>query len=93
MGSSDPAPAAAAEGGHDNCDELLDQLEHLLHGELDAARQAALRAHLDACPPCFEQVDFQAQLKRLIAARCAEQPPSALAERILTMLRDATPTS
>ncbi len=78
--------------GHGNCEELLNELEHLLHGELDAPRQAALHAHLDDCPPCFEQADFQAQLKRLIADRCTEQPPSALADRISSMLRDDAPT-
>ncbi len=77
--------------GHGNCEELLDELEHLLHGELDAARQAELHAHLDDCPPCFEQADFQAQLKRLIADRCTEQLPSALADRISSMLRDDAP--
>jgi len=84
----------ACSDGHDpgDCDELLDQLEHLLHGELDATRQAELHAHLDDCPPCFEQADFQAQLKRLIADRCTEQPPSALADRISSMLRDDAAT-
>lgn len=83
----------ACSDGHDpgDCDELLAQLEHLLHGELDASRQAELQAHLGDCPPCFEQADFQAQLKRLIAARCTEAPPSALAERISSMLSDDAP--
>lgn len=86
-----PGQAVGGEGhdGPGDCDELLDQLEDLLHGELDATRKAQLHAHLDGCPPCFERADFQAQLKALIASRCAEHPPSSLVDRVQAMLHDA----
>ena len=76
----------------DDCDKLLHELDHLLHGELPADRSAQLRAHLDECPPCLESADFQAQLKAIIAKRCTEQVPDGFRERILGFLRDNQPS-
>jgi anti-sigma factor (TIGR02949 family) len=76
----------------DECDNLLSELDHLLHGELPADRSAALRAHLDDCPPCFESADFQAQLKALVAKRCGEQVPDGFRQRILGFLQDNQPS-
>jgi anti-sigma factor (TIGR02949 family) len=76
----------------DECDNLLEDIDHLLHGELPADRTAALHAHLDECPPCFESADFQAQLKGLIARRCGEQVPEGFEERLLGFLRDEQPS-
>ena len=70
-----------------DCDDLLHELDHLLHGELPADRAAALRHHLDDCPPCFESADFQAQFKALIAKRCTEQVPDGLKQRIADLLK------
>ena len=71
-----------------DCDDLLHELGHLLHGELPADRAAALKHHLDDCPPCFESADFQAQLKALVAKRCCEDVPEGLKDRILGFLQD-----
>jgi anti-sigma factor (TIGR02949 family) len=71
----------------EDCDRLLHELDHLLHGELPADRTAALQSHLDDCPPCFESADFQAQLKALVAKRCTEEVPDGLRERILGFLQ------
>lgn len=76
----------------DECDRLLEQLDHYLHGELDPRQQAALQAHLDDCPPCLEGADFQAQLKALIAKKCGEEVPDGLRERVLGFLREAEPS-
>lgn len=70
-----------------DCDDLLHELDHLLHGELPADRAAALRHHLDDCPPCFESADFQAQLKAIVAKRCTEQVPDGLQQRIADLLK------
>jgi anti-sigma factor (TIGR02949 family) len=76
----------------DECDRLLHELDHLLHGELPADRTAALHAHLEDCPPCFESADFQAQLKALVAKRCGEQVPDGLRERVISFLQDNQPS-
>lgn len=72
----------------DDCENLLQELDHLLHGELPSDRASALRSHLDDCPPCFESADFQAQLKALVAKRCGEPLPAGLRERVLSFLQD-----
>ncbi len=74
-------------GGHE-CDDLLQELGHLLHGDLPEERRASLRRHLDDCPPCFESADFQAQLRQLIARRCCEQVPDALAAKVRRLLSE-----
>ena len=76
----------------DECDKLLDDLDHYLHGELPADQSAALHAHLEDCPPCFESADFQAQLKAIVAKKCGEQVPEGLRERVLGFLQDQQPS-
>lgn len=77
---------------NDDCDRLLEQLDHYLHGELDTGAEHALQAHLEECPPCLEGADFQAQLKALIAKRCGESLPDGLQDRVLGFLRTADPS-
>jgi anti-sigma factor (TIGR02949 family) len=74
--------------GHE-CDDLLHELGHLLHGDLPDDRRAQLRQHLDDCPPCLETADFQAQLRQLIVKRCGEQVPQDLAAKVLRLLDEA----
>jgi len=76
----------------DECDRLLLELDHWLHGELPNDRSTALRDHLEQCPPCFESADFQAQLKALVAKRCGEEVPDGLRQRVLGFLQDNQPS-
>lgn len=69
------------------CDDLLEELADFLHGEVTPEKHAALQAHLEDCPPCFETADFQAQLRQLVAKRCCEEVPHALKEKVVAMLR------
>jgi anti-sigma factor (TIGR02949 family) len=70
-----------------DCDDLLHELNDLLHGDLDAERKAKLHAHLEECPPCLETADFQAQLRQIVAKRCCESVPESLQARIASMLQ------
>jgi len=78
--------------GHD-CDRLLEELDDLLHGEVTPERKAALDAHLQSCPPCFERADFQAQLRHLVAGRCTESVPEALRLKVRSVLEIELRTS
>ena len=71
-----------------DCDDLLQELEHYLHGELTPDRQVKLQGHLEDCPPCLETADFQVQLRKLVAKRCTEQVPETLRLRIEVLLAD-----
>ena len=70
------------------CDDLLHELEHYLHGELTPDKRAEVEAHLHDCPPCLETADFQDQLRKLVAKRCFEQVPDELRTRIASLLAD-----
>lgn len=76
----------------DDCNDLLREIADFLHGELPADRAAALRSHLDGCPPCFESADFQAQLKAVVASRCIEHVPDEFKQRLVGFLRDSQPS-
>jgi mycothiol system anti-sigma-R factor len=47
-----------------------------------------IQRHLDECPPCYEQFDFEAELRIVIARKCAERVPDALKERIAQALEN-----
>ena len=67
--------------GHE-CDDALHTIYHYLDGELTDERRAQIQAHLEACPPCFEGYDFEAELRLVIAKKCIEQVPESLRARI-----------
>ncbi|MEO7555290.1 MAG: mycothiol system anti-sigma-R factor [Acidimicrobiales bacterium] len=67
--------------GHE-CDEALHTIYEYLDGELTDERRAQIQAHLDACPPCFEGYDFEAELRTVIAKKCIEQVPDSLRARV-----------
>jgi len=67
--------------GHE-CDEALHTIYEYLDGELTDDRRAQIQAHLDACPPCFEGYDFEAELRTVIAKKCVEQVPDSLRQRV-----------
>ena len=70
-----------------NCDDALHELYGFLDGELTSDRKAAITAHLDGCPPCFEAFDFEAELRLVIARKCQESVPDALKARIAAAIR------
>jgi len=69
------------EGGAD-CDEAVHRLYHFLDGELTPEKRAQIQAHLDACAPCIEAYEFEAELRQAIARGCREPIPEGLLERI-----------
>lgn len=70
---------------HD-CSEAIDRLYAYLDGELDAPRVAEVRAHLEHCSPCLEAFDFEAELRKVVVSRCAEEVPAEVHLRILAAL-------
>jgi mycothiol system anti-sigma-R factor len=64
------------------CEEALEELYHLLDGELTEDVRARIVEHLDACAPCAEPYDFYAELRRLVQQRCRDQAPPSLLTRV-----------
>jgi mycothiol system anti-sigma-R factor len=66
-----------------DCKRTLEELEQYLDGELADNESAHVLAHLDECIECYHAFDFQAELKQIIAAKCASEAlPPGLLERI-----------
>jgi len=70
-----------------SCEEVLAEIEHFLHGELDQGEAVRLADHLDTCPPCFERAEFQRRLKEIVRAKCRSEAPQPLLWRIKMALR------
>lgn len=71
----------------EGCDDSLRELQRFLDGELDDHACAEVLAHLDECIECYHAYDFQAELRQVIAAKCAADPvPAGLLDRLVTAL-------
>ena len=67
---------------HVDCNEAVHRLYHFLDGELTSDSRVEIQQHLDACLPCLEAFDFEAELRIVIAKKCYEQAPDSLRDRI-----------
>jgi anti-sigma factor RsiW len=73
----------------------IDTLDDYLRGELDAARDAAVHAHLDACDACRASYEDAASVRDwLRAAAAAEERefPSMIKARVWETVRAAAPS-
>ena len=78
-----------------DCNDSLEQLYTFLDGELTEERRAVIHHHLEACSPCLEHFDFEAELRTVIARRCHEEVPESLRRKVAESLglpEDSTPT-
>lgn len=70
-----------------DCDEAVHRLYHFLDGELTDARRVEIQQHLDACLPCLEAFDFEAELRLMVASKCRDHVPDGLRERIAQVIQ------
>ena len=70
-----------------SCDEVLAEIEHYLHGELDPDRAAVLGDHLGECGTCLDHSEFQRRLKEIVRAKCRLETPSHLLFRVRETIR------
>ena len=78
-----------AQGQQPDCDDAVHRLYHFLDGELTPDKRVEIQRHLDACLPCLEAFDFEAELRVVIATKCRDQVPDALRERIASAIHHA----
>jgi anti-sigma factor (TIGR02949 family) len=70
-----------------DCQQALDHLYEYLDGELTPLAEAAIKAHLAVCAPCFALFGFEQAYLRFLEARTrAQGAPPALRRRILDQL-------
>jgi mycothiol system anti-sigma-R factor len=79
----DPSGLASSE----DCAESLKELYSFLDGELTVERRGHIAHHLDDCLQCYEAFDFEAELRIVISARCKEEVPEDLRDRVADALR------
>ena len=65
-----------------NCDDAVHQLYHYLDGELTEERRLQITEHLNFCAPCGGAVEFEAELRLVIANHCKDHVPESLRQRI-----------
>ena len=71
---------------HMNCEEMAARLFQYVDRELDAAEQAAVRAHLDRCGPCTRFFRFEENVLIFLGERLGHtRAPDALRDRISAM--------
>ena len=70
-----------------SCEEVLIEVEHYLHGELDSTRAAHLAEHLAECGSCLDRAEFTRTLKAVIRTKCRCEAPEHLVVRIQQALR------
>ncbi len=65
------------------CEQILEEIEVYLDGELSAEECRRIERHMADCPACFDREQFQRSLREIIRRKCgsAEMPPG-LADRI-----------
>jgi len=68
--------------GTSGCEQALAELYTFLDGELTLEKRQAIARHLEGCNPCVEVFDFEAELRMVVSARCAEPVPEELRLRI-----------
>jgi mycothiol system anti-sigma-R factor len=77
-----------------HCEETLAELSTYLDGELTDEAREKIAFHLDDCPPCGDIAGFEAELRKVIASKCAERVPDELRKRILeACTEEADPAS
>ena len=85
----DATPAMPIAGTPD-CERALAEVYTFLDQELSDAQRNEIMAHLEACSPCFEAFDFEAELRMVISAKArSDEVPELLRVRIsekLTLL-------
>ncbi|WP_410572536.1 mycothiol system anti-sigma-R factor [Amycolatopsis sp. cmx-4-61] len=83
------------EGASDKvrCEEALADIYLLLDRECSPERDAALRAHIEDCPPCLEEYGIDEHIKRLLARKCGgDHAPAELKSRLRASIRQTVAT-
>ena len=83
------------EGASDKvrCEEALADIYLLLDRECSPERDAALRAHIDDCPPCLEEYGIDEHIKQLLARKCGgDHAPDELKSRLRASIRQTVAT-
>lgn len=66
-----------------DCQALITHLYVFIDHELaDEDACAALQRHIDECPECLHNVEFERAMKELVRRKCSESVPAGLLDRL-----------
>lgn len=71
----------------DHCRQALRELQTYVDGECGRSLEVVITRHLEDCSPCLERVDFEREVRAILARRCKDAAPSGLVDRVLERLR------
>jgi mycothiol system anti-sigma-R factor len=74
----------------DECRQVLRELQLYLDGECADQLERVVDSHLGDCSPCFDRVEFQREVRMLIASKCTDCAPPGLLERVKMHLWTST---
>ncbi len=88
MQGDQPSPEAAevVGGCGPDCQQAVDQLFAYLDSELTEPDAEQVRAHIEDCRPCLDELTVETVLKNLVRRCCQEEAPADLRVRIRTQL-------
>ena len=70
-----------------DCPDCKEKLDRYVDRELSGSEVLELQLHLEGCPPCADNYEFQASLKRLVKVCCEQdKAPEALREKLRQIL-------
>ncbi len=69
------------------CQECADRLDSFVDRELTNTEALEVQLHLEGCPDCMEQYEFQEHLKRVVKHSCdCDTAPVAFREKLRQIL-------
>lgn len=71
------------------CEKARRDLEEYLRDEVCKTEHADIRAHIENCPSCRDEVLVARTLTDVIARACKEEAPEVLRDQVLARLREA----
>lgn len=76
------------EGCGPNCEQALGRLFAYVDSELTPSDAAQVRAHVEDCRPCLDEMAVETMLKELVKRCCQEQAPADLRLKIHARLTE-----
>ena len=73
--------------GDCGCDKAKKDLEEYLHNELCSEEAADIRAHMENCAECADELQVGVVLTEAVKKACDETAPEDLKAEVLTKLR------
>src|SRR5699024_2200365 len=68
------------------CEEALEHLYEYLDAEMSDVQLSRLRAHIEECTTCLDEVSRERELRIVLKRSCAEVAPDTLRMRVRTQL-------